>query len=189
MDSKINAFVHFIRKWEGGLSRHTSDSASSYPCPTSFNGKSGYHTNAGITYAAWVHTFGKANDSRFLTMNSEDWFKVFKGSYWDGVKADSIKDITVAIFMTEIAWGSGTSQAIKTVQKCVNQCGLKVTIDGAIGPQTITAINSLNARELLAVMFVERERFFRAIAKGKNSVFLKGWLNRLNDFKACFYAI
>jgi lysozyme family protein len=189
MDSKINAFIHFIRKWEGGLSRHTSDSASSYPCPTSFNGKSGYHTNCGITYASFVHTFGHDNDSRFLTMNSEDWFKVFKTSYWDGVKADSIKDITVAIFMTEIAWGSGTSQAIKTVQKCVNQCGLKIAIDGSIGMQTITAINSVNSRELLMHMFFERDRFFRAIAKGKNSVFLKGWLNRLNDFKACFYDI
>ena len=35
-------------------------------------------------------------------------------------------------------------------------------------------------------MLVERERFFRAISTGKNAVFLKGWLNRLNDFKKTF---
>lgn len=189
MDSKINEFVHFIRKWEGGLSRHSSDSASAHPCPTTLNGKSGYHTNAGITYQAWVHSFGHDNDSRFLAMNSDDWFKVFKGSYWDSVKADQINDKIVAIFVTEIAWGSGTNQAIRTLQKSVNACGLKIEVDGAIGLHTITAVNSLNSRELLAVMFAERERFFRAISKGKNSVFLKGWLNRLNDFKHCFYAI
>ena len=189
MNSKINEFVHWIRKWEGKLSRHTSDSASSYPCPTPYNGKTGYHTNSGIIYASWVHTFGKTNDARFFAMSSEDWFKIFKESYWDGVKADKINDITLAIFMTEIAWGSGSLQAIKTIQKSVNACGIKVTIDGIIGMQTITAINSLNSRELLAVMFTERERFFRAISKGKNSVFLKGWLNRLNDFKKCFYDI
>lgn len=189
MDSQINAFVHFIRKWEGGLSRNTSDSASAYPCPTTLNGKSGYHTNAGITYRAWVSSFGHGNDSRFLSMNSDDWFRVFKGSYWDGVNADQIKDTTVAMFVTEIAWGSGTNQAIRTLQKSVNQCGLKIAIDGVIGLQTITAVNSVNSKELLMHMFFERERFFRAISKGKNSIFLKGWLNRLNDFKHCFYAI
>jgi hypothetical protein len=38
-------------------------------------------------------------------------------------------------------------------------------------------------------LFVERERFFRAISKGKNAVFLKGWLNRLRDFKNTFYEV
>ena len=186
MNENINKFVAFIRKWEGGLSRHESDSASAHPCPTSFNGKSGYHTNAGITYQAWEHVFGKDDDARFLAMNSEDWFKVFKGSYWNGVKADSINDTTIAIFMTEIAWGSGASQSIKTVQKCVNELGAKISVDGVIGAKTIQAINSTDPKKLLDVMLVERERFFRAISTGKNAVFLKGWLNRLNDFKKTF---
>jgi lysozyme family protein len=88
--------------------------------------------------------------------------------------------------MTEIAWGSGASQAIKTVQKCLNELGAKVAVDGAIGNKTIQAINSADPKKLLGVMLIERERFFRAISKGKNAVFLKGWLNRLNDFKKTF---
>ena len=30
----IEKYVKFVKKWEGGLSREKSDSASSYPCPT-----------------------------------------------------------------------------------------------------------------------------------------------------------
>lgn len=189
MESKINQFVHFIRKWEGGLSRNSNDSASSHPCPTPFNGHTGWHTNAGITYQAWAHVFNRDHDDRFLTMNSEDWFKVFKGSYWDGVKADKIADVTTAIFITEIAWGSGPLQAIKTAQKCVNQLGVEISVDGVMGPKTIAAINSLDPKKFLNQLFVERERFFRAISKGKNAVFLKGWLNRLRDFKNTFYEV
>jgi len=84
----LEKYVAFTKKWEGGLSRDTSDSASSYPCPTKHDGKSGWHTNAGITYAAWVQYFGKDNDERFFLMAPEDWFKVFKKGYWDGVKGD-----------------------------------------------------------------------------------------------------
>ena len=54
----IEKYVKFTKKWEGGLSRDKNDSASSYPCPTPYKGKTGYHTNAGITYKTWVSFFG-----------------------------------------------------------------------------------------------------------------------------------
>ena len=69
----INDYVAFTKKWEGGLSRDVSDSASKNPCPTPFNGKSGWHTNVGITYAVWRSEFGKDNDVRFFEMNNKDY--------------------------------------------------------------------------------------------------------------------
>ena len=107
----LNDFIIFERKWEGGLSRHTFDSASKTPCPTPFKGKSGWHTNAGITYSVWRKKFGKTNDQRFFAMSNEDWFAVFDSLYYSKVKAGSFNSLSIGFMVTTIAWGSGARQA------------------------------------------------------------------------------
>jgi len=182
----IEKYVVFTKKWEGGLSKDKSDSASSYPCPTPYKGKTGYHTNAGITYKAWVSFFGTDNDSRFYLMNAEDWFKIFKKGYWDAVKGDLYMSQNIAIFVTGMAWGSGAKQAIKSLQTAINHCGVKCEVDGVIGSQTINAANSIEPRVLFDTLTNERERFFYAIGVGKNAKFINGWINRLNAYRSTF---
>jgi len=182
----IEKYIKFTKKWEGGLSKDKSDSASSYPCPTPFNGKTGYHTNVGITYKAWVSFFGTDNDARFFAMSSADWFKIFKKGYWDGVKGDSFTSQNIAIFVTGMAWGSGAKQAGKSLQVAINHCGLLCSIDGIIGKKTINAANAINSTILFDELINERKRFFYAIATGKNAKFLNGWLNRLSDYQKTF---
>lgn len=188
MEPIIEKYIKFVKKWEGGLSNIKQDSASSFPCPTPHNGATGYHTNAGITYAAWVSFFGKTEDARFYKMSSEDWFKVFKRGYWDKVRGDAYTSKNIAIFVTGMAWGSGVKQAVKSLQKAINNCGIKIETDGVLGPVTIGAANAIEPRKLFDALTAERERFFRAIAKpgSKNAIFLKGWLNRLEDYKKTF---
>lgn len=184
----IEQYIKFVKKWEGGLSKIKEDSASSFPCPTPYKGISGYHTNIGITYAAWVQFYGKDNDKEFFEMSSEDWFRVFKKGYWDVVRGDSYKSKNIAVFVTGMAWGSGSKQAVKSLQKAINDCGVKINIDGVIGPLTIGAANAIDPTKLFDALVAERERFFRAIAQpgSKNAKFLKGWLNRLEDYKKTF---
>jgi lysozyme family protein len=182
----INKYIAFTKKWEGGLSRDTADSASKHPCPTPYNGHTGWHTNVGITYQVWESMFGKGNDARFFAMNADDWFKVFKTLYWNSVKADQFKSVNVAIIVTGMAWGSGAKQAIKSLQTAINNCGVKCDVDGVIGNNTLTAANSIDPRVLFDAIANERERFFKAIGVGKNAKFLKGWLNRLEDYKKTF---
>jgi len=182
----IEKYIKFTKKWEGGLSRDKNDSASSYPCPTPFNGKTGYHTNVGITYKAWVSFFGTDNDARFFAMNSEDWFKIFKKGYWDGVRGDAYNSQNIAIFVTGMAWGSGVRQASKSLQVAINHCGKQCDVDGIIGVKTILLANSIEPKKLFDALTNERERFFYAIGVGKNAKFLTGWLNRLNDYRFTF---
>ena len=183
----INTYVKFIKQWEGGLSGDPSDSCSSMYCPTLFKGKK-YHTNMGICYSTWVGTFGTFNDERFLNMNSEDWFKIFKKGYWDGVHGDEFKSFSVAVIVTGMAWGSGQRQAGITLQKALNNLGKRVAIDGAIGPKTIQAANELDERILFDELIRLREAFFIEISKpgSKNAKFRKGWLNRLADYYDTF---
>lgn len=182
----IEKYVKFTKKWEGGLSKDKSDSASSYPCATAYKGILGYHTNAGITYKTWVSFFGTQNDARFYLMNAADWFKIFKKGYWDGVQGDEFTSQNIAIFVTGMAWGSGVTQASKSLQVAINHCGLLCTIDGAIGVKTINCANAIEPRKLFDELINERKRFFYAIATGKNAKFLTGWLNRLNDYQFTF---
>jgi lysozyme family protein len=186
MTPLIEKYVKFTKKWEGGLSKDKSDSASSYPCPTPFAGKTGFHTNAGITYTTWVSFFGKDNDARFYTMNSTDWFEVFKSGYWNGVKGDSYNSQNIAIFVTGMAWGSGVKQASKSLQVAINHCGLLCNVDGIIGNKTINLANAIEPRKLFDALVEERRRFFYVIGVGKNAKFLNGWLNRLRDYQKTF---
>jgi hypothetical protein len=39
----------------------------------------------------------------------------------------------------------------------------------------------MNGKELFELIWKEREAHFNRIAKGKNSIFLKGWMKRLNS--------
>jgi len=182
----IEKYIKFTKKWEGGLSRDKADSASSFPCPTPFKGKIGWHTNIGITYATWVEFYGRDNDDKFFEMSSENWFRIFKKGYWDSVRGDAYNSQNIAIIVTGMAWGSGARQAVKSLQVAINHCGLKCEIDGLIGPKTILLANSIAPQKLFDAICNERERFFYAIGVGKNAKFLKGWLNRLNDYRATF---
>lgn len=188
MTPLLEKYIAFVKKWEGGLSKIKEDSASSFPCPTPHDGISGYHTNIGITYAAWVQFYGKSKDADFYRMPSDMWFQVFKKGYWDKVKGDVYKSQNIAIFVTGMAWGSGAKQAIMSLQRAINNCGVSCAIDGSIGPKTLAAANSIEPQKLFDELIEERERFFRAIAEpgSKNAKFLKGWLNRLADYKKTF---
>ena len=187
-DSIIEKYIAFIRKWEGGLSRDTSDSCSSFPCPMPYKGKTGYHTNAGICYSTWVGFYGKDKDAEFFTMPSDMWFKIFKKGYWDAVKGDAFTSQNIAVIVTGVAWGSGAKQAGMTLQRAILNCGVVVDKDGIIGNNTIKAANSINPTKLFDAICDERERFFKAIGRpgSKNAKFLKGWLNRLADYRKTF---
>jgi lysozyme family protein len=183
----ISQYIEFVKRWEGGLSRDVADSASKYPCPTPYKGKTGYHTNIGITYKVWESMFGKDNDKRFFLMNDEDWFTIWNQLYFKPMHAHELKSMSVAIFMVGMAWGSGMRQAVISTQNVINKIGkTKVKIDGVIGPRTIQAINEIDENNMFTALIEERGRFFRAIAKGKNAKFLKGWLNRLADYNKTF---
>ena len=176
--------VPFFYKWEGGLSNDKNDSASSNPCPVLVNGVGGYHTNKGVTYTAWCGVFGKNQNTRFIEMNEHDWGLIFKGSYWNKIKGEDINHQSIANVLVSWAWGSGSDTAVKQMQRV-----LGVTRDGVIGKQTIGAINSSDEVELFEKCIKARESFFRYICvrNPKNKKFLKGWLNRLNDFNKTYH--
>ena len=185
MNRDFTKVIQHTMKFEGGLSRHASDSASLNTCPTPYKGKTGYHTNKGITYAVWKKKHGSGMDSHFFNMSNDEWLQFYM-DYYDAVKGGRVKSDSTAFFLTQIAWGSGKKQAGLTVQRALNALGCNLVVDGIIGNQTIQAINTANERELFDKMITLRVEFFKKISTGKNSVFLKGWLRRLEEFRILF---
>jgi lysozyme family protein len=193
--------VPFFYKWEGGLSRDVNDSQAKFPCPTPYKGKSGYHTNKGIAYSTWVSFFGKTNDLRFLEMNHEDWGDIFKAGYWNKVLGDHAPYQSLAEVLTSWAWGSGSVTAIRQLQGMLRKQGKNIARDGKLSAtgETFRACAEFSELGLFNLCVAHRRAFFHYItteANGKtaaerqrfrnNRVFLRGWLNRLDEFEKTF---
>jgi lysozyme family protein len=90
-----------------------------------------------------------------------------------------IKNQRNACVIVAWAWGSGVGTAVKLFQKnyALNQ-------DGVIGTKTIAALETASFDRLCDI----REQFYNNLVKNNpnQKVFLKGWLNRLNDFRKTF---
>lgn len=159
--------LKFTLKWEGGYSNDPSDS--------------GGKTNYGVThftYKLYRKKKGLApRDVRLITR--EEVIDVYRTLYWDASNCDRFpKKIAIAVF--DFAVNSGVSRAIRKLQQLV-----RTPVDGRWGPKSQAAlcehIEQFGVEDLVQQYLWIRQRFFKAIAKGKNRKFLRGWLNRLND--------
>ena len=160
----ISNFIKYIQSWEGGYVNDPRDSGGA--------------TNKGITIATFKSVFGQDKTVKDLkNMTQEQWWKVFKTKFWDRYKADQIEDEWLRYLLVDWLWGSG-KWAITKVQKL-----LELEADGIVGNKTIAAINDKDPKELFKTIWKMREKFLQDISKGKNSVFLKGWLRRLNGIQ------
>lgn len=154
-----------VLKWEGGWANDPNDK--------------GGCTMKGVTLATYRKYFGSkktCTDLKKLTDNQ--WDTVFINGYWNRWLADRIECQSIANLLVDWVWMSGI-YGIKYPQQV-----LGVSADGVVGPKTLAAINDYpNKKELFDKLWNRRKKYFEALGKGSNGKFLKGWLNRLNDFK------
>ena len=90
----LSKLVPFMKKWEGGLSRATTDTASSNPAPWTYKGQSGWHTNKGITYATFISNASRLGYAptaeNFFLMPDALWLKILTGAYINAFPLDEI---------------------------------------------------------------------------------------------------
>lgn len=159
-----------ILKWEGGFVNDPLDAGGA--------------TNKGITittYENWCLKKGcsKPTVEQLKNLGETEWTDIFKSMYWDRWRADEIKSQSAANILVDWVWCSGV-HGIKYPQKL-----LGVEQDGCIGAKTLEAVNRRNSETLFEAVKAERIRFVEGIVSRNPSQakFLKGWKNRINDFK------
>lgn len=163
--AKAELLKPFILRWEGGFVDDPLDRGGA--------------TNKGITIGTFRNFYGQdATVEQLKNITNEQWLHIFKCGYWDKWKADDIDNQSIANIVVDWAWASGTVTSIKQVQKI-----LGVAVDGIVGNNTLTAINTAGQRDLFDRIHGKRIEFIENIVKRDPSQarFLKGWKNRINS--------
>lgn len=165
--AKSELLMPFIQKWEGGYANNPNDK--------------GGCTMKGITIKTYRKYFGEYKTcSDLKNITKEQWLHIFENGYWNPCKGDDIIDQSIANIIVDWAWMSGVKTAIKKIQKIIG-----VEDDGIVGKQTLNAINSFPPDILFEIIYNERKKYYYNICENNPSqeVFLKGWMNRLNDME------
>jgi len=168
--AEIKKLSPIVAKWEAGFVNDPTDKGGA--------------TNMGITIGTWRQIgYDKTGDGiidikDIRALDEHDFSAVLK-IYWNRWQANRLINQSVANLLVDWVFTSG-SWGIKIPQRIL---GLKE--DGVVGPATLKAVNSVNQKELFEKIFEARKNFFIDIVKNNPSQkrFIKGWLNRLNDFK------
>lgn len=192
--AKVEVFLPFILKWEGGFVKDPADAGGA--------------TNKGVTIATWQRCgYDKDGDGKIdiadlkLITNDDVMTKVLKPYYWDRWQADKIKSQKIANILVDWVWGSGV-YGIKIPQRL-----LGVKQDGVVGGKTLAALNAADPDSLFEQIYNARLKYFDDIVAASvaryearigrksteverlrhtNQRFVKGWRNRLYDLKKQF---
>lgn len=74
-----------------------------------------------------------------------------KSKYWDKLRLDTIKNQSLANYMMDFGFNSGTGTVANIVQRLV-----KVPVDGIIGALTVNQINKANQKNLFDALIAAR---------------------------------
>lgn len=148
-----------VLKDEGGYVNHPSDP--------------GGETNFGISKRSYPNV-----DIKNLTVEQAE--DIYYSDFWlkGPYEQMSFAPLASKVFNTSV--NAGSSRAFKLLQQAITACGVPVVVDGAIGPKTIAALNSLDGQKVLDAYRAAQANFYKGLVAStpSNAVFLKGWLIR-----------
>lgn len=127
---------------------------------------------------------GDVDAEDIANMTVDDAKAIYKKCWWDKYKYELITDQTIATKVFDLSVNMGSSRAHKLLQQALNKAfGLKLTVDGVLGPASFKVLNSIEETEeqhLLTAYCDEAWKFYQALiaAKPSQQVFAKGWKNR-----------
>lgn len=174
--------IPYIRKAEGGLSRATTDTASKNPAPFTYQGKTGWHTNKGITWTTFSGLASKLGyeptAANFFSMPDSIWEKIYKDGYWNPMMAESFKSDAIAVAIVDYAWAFGVGGATTRLKKWVKST---FGIDAKTMADVVNTVNKQSDEaETFNKLILHRKAAFSALKQPANE---KGWLIRMDVLK------
>lgn len=167
--ANFNTFIPFLHEKEGGFVHDPDDPGGA--------------TNMGVTFGTFTHycqlkCCPQPTIDDLRRLSEPQWQDIIRTLYWDVCRADHIQSQAVAVMIVDWAVHSGTSTAIKHVQRI-----LGVKADGIVGPVTLAAINSMSPLPLFGQIRNDRIKFLKNLVATRPQMekFLKGWLRRVHS--------
>lgn len=160
--------IPIILKHEGGFVNHPADPGGA--------------TNRGITfrlfkkYTGLLGVLPTIDSLKELTELQAK--QIYRIEFWDRMKGDNFKSQKIADIVFDGFVNMGT-RALKMLQQ---EIGVKP--DGIIGIATLEVLNMSNESITFIGYKDRRIQYYRDLVKRKPSlsVFLNGWMNRINSF-------
>ncbi len=167
MDRNFARALPLVLMHEGGFVHHPDDPGGA--------------TNKGValaTFRAYVKPNGTVAELKAIT--DEQVATVYYRHYWAAVNAQALPSgIDYAVF--DFAVNSGPARAAKYLQAI-----LGVEQDGRVGPKTIAAAKTRDARDIVNGLCDARLAFLKRITSGGKRLwdtFGKGWDRRVSDVR------
>ena len=128
---------------------------------------------------------GYTGDMKAIPWN--EMVRIYKEVYWERAGLPAVATFLPALaqYMFDIGVNMGTATAGKMLQEALNLVtGSTLTVDGALGPATMTALQKVPATKRqtvrLTVAALHAERYLAIVRHNPTqAVFLGGWLRRV----------
>lgn len=188
MANNFNIAHKFTAKWEGGESDHPDDGGglTKYGVSLKFlGGLSGTQSNRDVLERMGIRL--PITRQVIYDLTRDQAASLFRWQFWDKLKLGLIP-LRPAVVLYDAAVNSGPAQSVKLAQRGYNHCvtyGQPLVVDGIMGPATRAAMQMADTDKALTAMLDAREAFFQAIVANNPSqqVFLRGWINRVDDLR------
>jgi lysozyme family protein len=166
---------------EGGYANHPSDKGKE----TYMGISRRWHPDwpGWIAVDAYKAANGRPKNGQFLNVSGllDDVIAFYK-SRWNDIHGSQIKSQAVANIIYDFATGTGS--AVRVVQGVLVQLGYALSLDNAIGPQTLAAINAAEPAQLHNAIKAARLAYVKqlVVKYPDQAVFLGTWTRRINSF-------
>lgn len=162
MKENWDACFEMVLKHEGNFVNHPKDP--------------GGMTNLGVTKNSWERYLGReVSEADMRALTPEVVKPFYKSMYWDKIKGDELPSgIDYAAY--DLAVNSGVGRAAKYLQEIAG-----VTADGVIGPKSLEAIKSCDAKETVDAICDMRMDFLKGLSTF--GTFGNGWTDRVGKVK------
>lgn len=174
--ASLEQFFPHLLQFEGGFVNDPADPGGA--------------TNKGITLATFARYAQSllgvaASIENLRALTDAQALQIYRVGYWLPLHADEFSDQPLAEIVFDFYVNAG-STAVRLLQGTLNSTGAKptLTVDGAVGPGTLQAVNSADAISLYRLYKLRRIEYYRNLVERKPALakFLNGWLNRVNSF-------
>ena len=108
---------------------------------------------------------------------------IYYEDWWLPLKCPQIHDDKVAQKYLDTCVNTGKGTGTKILQRALQMIGYRITVDGAIGPKTLAAVNAADPQALLVAMRQQQKAHYEQLIQKnpKLEKFRRGWMARANS--------